>query len=69
MIARKAGIQERIGCHTLRKTFEYHYYKMTGDVVSLQRILCHSSRRETLLYIGVIQEEIDNSLRGFKTVW
>ena len=43
MIAHKAGIQERI--------------------------LCHSSRRETLLYIGVIQEEIDNSLRGFKTVW
>ena len=57
-IARMAGIQDRIGCH-----------KETGDVVSLQRILCHSSSRETLLYIGVIQEEIDNSLRGFKTVW
>ena len=35
---------------------------MTGDVVSLQRILCHSSRRETLVYIGVVQEEIDESL-------
>ena len=68
-IARKAGIRERIGCHTLRKTFGYRYYKQTGDVVSLQRILCHSSSRETLLYIGVVQEEIDNSLRGFKTVW
>lgn len=68
-IARQAGIRDRIGCHTLRKTFGYRYYKATGDVVSLQRILCHSSSRETLLYIGVIQEEIDNSLRGFKTVW
>lgn len=68
-IAREAGIQDRIGCHTLRKTFGYRYYKATGDVVSLQKILCHSSSRETLLYIGVIQEEIDNSLRGFKTVW
>ena len=68
-IARQAGIQERIGCHTLRKTFGYRYYKATDDIVSLQRILCHSSSRETLLYIGVIQEEIDNSLRGFKTVW
>lgn len=68
-IAREAGIKDRIGCHTLRKTFGYRYYKATGDVVSLQRILCHSSSRETLLYIGVIQEEIDNSLRGFKTVW
>lgn len=64
-IAKRAGIQDHIGCHTLRKTFGYHYYKMTGDVVSLQRILCHSSRRETLIYIGVIQEEIDESLMKF----
>lgn len=68
-ICHKAGIEEKVGCHTLRKTFGYRYYKMTGDVVSLQRILCHSSRRETLIYIGVIQDEIDNSLKGFKTVW
>lgn len=68
IIARRAGIQERIGCHTLRKTFGYHYYKMTGDVVSLQRILCHTSQRETLLYIGVVQEEIDESLMKFKLV-
>ncbi len=61
-IGKKAGIEERIGCHTLRKTFGYHYYKMTGDVVSLQRILCHSYQRETLIYIGVIQENIDESL-------
>lgn len=64
-IAKEAGIEERIGCHTLRKTFGYHYYKMTGDVVSLQRILCHSYQRETLVYIGVIQENIDESLMKF----
>lgn len=68
-IARQAGIDDRIGCHTLRKTFGYRYYKATGDVVSLQKILCHSSSRETLLYIGIVQEDIDESLRGFKTVW
>ena len=62
IIGKRAGIEERIGCHTLRKTFGYHYYKMTGDVVSLQRILCHSYQRETLIYIGVIQENIDESL-------
>lgn len=64
-IAREAGIEERIGCHTLRKTFGYHYYKMTGDVVSLQRILGHSFQRETLVYIGVVQEDIDESLMKF----
>ena len=61
-IARQAGVEERIGCHTLRKTFGYHYYKLTGDVVSLQRILGHSFQRETLVYIGVVQEDIDESL-------
>lgn len=64
-IAREAGITDHIGCHTLRKTFGYHYYKQTGDVVSLQRILCHSARRETLIYIGVVQEDIDESLMKF----
>jgi hypothetical protein len=41
---------------------------MTGDVVSLQRILGHSNRRDTLVYIGIIQEEIDESLRKFRLV-
>ena len=68
IIAKEAGIEERIGCHTLRKTFGYHYYKMTGDVVSLQRILCHSYQRETLVYIGVVQENIDESLMKFNVL-
>lgn len=67
-IAKEAGIEDRIGCHTLRKTFGYHYYKMTGDVVSLQRILCHSYQRETLVYIGVVQENIDASLMKFNVL-
>ena len=61
-IAKRAGVEERIGCHTLRKTFGYHYYQTTGDVVSLQRILGHSFQRETLVYIGVVQENIDESM-------
>ena len=64
-IARQAGIQDPIGCHTLRKTFGYHYYQQTGDIVSLQRILGHSFQRETLVYIGVVQENIDASLKDF----
>lgn len=67
-IARQAKIEDRIGCHTLRKTFGYWYYQQTGDVVSLQRILCHSFQRETLVYIGVIQENIDESLMKFNVL-
>lgn len=67
-IARAAGIKERIGCHTLRKTFGYHYYRMTGDVVSLQRILGHDSQRDTLVYIGITDDAIDESLKKFRLI-
>ena len=52
-IAKKAGIEERIGCHTLRKTFGYHYYQRTHDVAILQEWFYHESPATTLIYIGV----------------
>ncbi len=34
----KAGLQERIGTHSMRKTFGYHHYQQFKDVVILQKI-------------------------------
>lgn len=65
-VCREAGVKERIGCHTTRKTFGYHFYKQYHDLVKLQRILGHSSTRDTLVYIGMIDDEVDESLRRFK---
>ena len=65
-VCRAAGVKERIGCHTTRKTFGYHFYKQYHDLVKLQRILGHSSTRDTLVYIGMIDDEVDESLRRFK---
>lgn len=65
-VCRAAGAKERIGCHTTRKTFGYHFYKQYHDLVKLQRILGHSSSRDTLVYIGMIDDEVDESLRRFK---
>jgi integrase len=58
--AKRAGINTEIGTHTLRKTFAYHAYKQGVDIVVLQSVLNHSSQRETLRYIGVVQDDIDN---------
>lgn len=55
---------ESIGCHSLRKTFGYHHYKKYKDIVLLQKIFNHSDPAITLLYIGVIQKEIDDSMEG-----
>jgi integrase len=56
---------ESIGTHTMRKTFGYWYYKKTLDVAKLQTILNHSHPEITLRYIGINQEELENSLEDF----
>lgn len=61
----KAGINSRIGTHTLRKTFGYHFYKEKKDIALLQSIFNHSSPSVTLRYIGINQDIIDNSLKDF----
>lgn len=54
------GIKDRIGTHTLRKTFGYWAYSMGTDITRIQKLLNHSSPSITLAYIGITQEELDN---------
>ena len=60
-----AGLQERIGTHSMRKTFGYHHYQQYKDVVLLQKIFNHSSPQITLSYIGIEQDQIDFSYKNF----
>ena len=60
----KIGL-EKIGTHTMRKTFGYWFYKRTKDIAMLQKILNHSSQRETMIYIDLEQEEINKAYEGF----
>lgn len=53
------GIREKIGTHSMRKTWAYHAYKRGVDISRLQRLLNHSSQTETLRYIGILQDELD----------
>lgn len=63
---RKAGIIDHIGSHTLRKTFSYHHYQTFKDVALLQYLLNHSSPSITLRYIGITQDNIEESLLNFE---
>ncbi|KAA9023557.1 tyrosine-type recombinase/integrase [Niallia endozanthoxylica] len=56
---------DSVGTHTMRKTFGYWFYKKTKDVAQLQTILNHSHPEITLRYIGITQEEIEDSLSDF----
>lgn len=54
------------GTHTMRKSFGYHHYKQNNDVALLQKIFNHSSPSITMRYIGIAQEELDESYINFE---
>lgn len=57
--AEKAGIEDTIGTHTMRKTFGYHAYKNGTDLTLLVDVFNHASPAVTLKYIGITQDQID----------
>ena len=61
----KIGINTKIGTHTLRKTFGYHFYQEKKDIALLQTIFNHSTPTVTLRYIGINQDMIDSNLKSF----
>lgn len=60
-----AGLEAKVGTHTMRKTFGYHHYQKFKDVAMLQKIFNHSSPQITLRYIGIEQEQIEESYANF----
>jgi integrase len=62
---KEVGIEQKVGTHTLRKSFGYHHYQQFKDVVILQKILNHSSPCVTMRYTGIEQDNIDKSYAKF----
>jgi site-specific recombinase XerD len=59
-VAREVGIKDKIGTHTLRKTFGYHAYNNGYDIALIQKLFNHSTPAITLRYIGITQEQMDD---------
>src|SRR5690625_4258413 len=59
--AEDAGIRKPFGTHSLRKTAGFFAYKNGTDLSILMRLFNHSSQRETLRYIGIEQEDVDEA--------
>ena len=61
--AETVGITERVGTHSLRKTFGYHAYKAGVSISLLQWLLNHSSQSTTLRYLGLTQDDANQVIR------
>lgn len=62
--AQLAGIKEPISTHSLRKTTGYHLYKKGTPIAVIMKLLNHSSQANTLRYLGIEQEDINNVYAG-----
>lgn len=66
-IASDLGLNCKVSTHTLRKTFAYHQMVMSGNsqrkLLILQKMFNHSSAAQTLEYIGITSEEIDEAYK------
>ena len=49
-----------LGSHSLRKTFGYQVYKQTRNLGLTQKLLNHSNSGDTIRYIGIDKEEMDD---------
>ncbi|MBR1625654.1 MAG: site-specific integrase [Bacteroidales bacterium] len=62
----EVGITVNVGCHSMRKNFGLYFYKQYNNIALLQKIFQHSAPAITLRYIGITQQEIDESYLNFE---
>lgn len=64
-VGRELGLSIHIATHTLRKTFAYHQMLMSNNdsrkLLLLQKMFGHSTSAQTLDYIGITGEEIEDA--------
>lgn len=68
-IAEEAEIKEggRVSPHTFRHTFATELYRETKNLRLVQKALGHASIQTTQVYTHIVDDELEDALRGFRT--
>lgn len=64
---RKAGIKKNLKPHVLRHTFATDFYRETGDILKTQKALGHDDISTTMIYTHIVDAELENSMKSFRS--
>lgn len=64
--AKELGYTEAIATHSLRKTFGYKFHREYNDLEALQTLFNHKSQKDTIRYIGIEQEDLDDKVANMR---
>lgn len=56
------GIRKNITFHCARHTFATNFLRMGGDIVSLKSLLGHSNIRMTMIYVHIVEQEVNEKV-------
>lgn len=62
---REVGIKERVGTHTLRKTFGYQMRVQGVPIERISKMLGHSNTKVTFRYLGISDDEMEKDINNF----
>ena len=62
------ALNKRISPHTLRHTYATDLYRQTKDIRLVQKALGHADLSTTMIYTHIVDDELENALKSFRTV-